>query len=122
VVLQVIRALLCFRQRPEVQAALQPLTDHPNELVRAAVRKAFQPVPTSPSKQPHPASPDWLKNLMVCADVLDMVAHIPSESIHLTFTSPPYLQLQGRSRVGPVRRARHGRTSCASHRAIFPPR
>jgi DNA modification methylase len=90
VVLQVIRALLCFRQRPEVQAALQPLTDHPNELVRAAVRKAFQPVQTSPSKQPHPASPDWLKNLMVCADVLDMLAHIPSESIHLTFTSPPY--------------------------------
>jgi hypothetical protein len=95
VVLQVIRALLCFRQRPEVQAALQPLTDHPNELVRAAVRKAFQPVQTSPSKQPHPASPDWLKNLMVCADVLDMLAHIPSESIHLTFTSPPYYNYKG---------------------------
>jgi DNA modification methylase len=36
------------------------------------------------------ASPDNLKNLVIHSDVLDVLPHIPDESVHLTFTSPPY--------------------------------
>ncbi len=90
VVLQAVRALLCFRDHPRAQSLLQPLAEHPNEMVRSSVRRAFSQTGERRERKPHPASPDWLKNLMVCADVLQMLAHVPSESVHLTFTSPPY--------------------------------
>lgn len=35
-------------------------------------------------------SPDFLKNVVVNADVLDALQYVPDNSIHLTFTSPPY--------------------------------
>jgi len=90
VVLQAVRALLCFRDCPEVQTRLQSLTEHPNELIRSVLRRAFQQEGEPRERIPHPISPDWLKNLMVCADVLQMLAYVPSETVHLTFTSPPY--------------------------------
>ncbi len=90
VVLQAVRALLCFRDHPQAQNLLLPLAEHPNELVRSAVQRAFSQTGERREREPHPASLDWLKNLTVCADVLQMLAHVPSESVHLTFTSPPY--------------------------------
>lgn len=91
VVLQVIRALLCFRDHPEVQSWLAPLAEHPNELIRTVIQHEFSRAEHEKSDSlPHPMSPDWLKNLFVCADVLEMLAYVPSESVHLTFTSPPY--------------------------------
>lgn len=90
VVLQAVRALLCFRTRPEVQNLLLPLANHPNELIRSVIRREFGQERKQREPIPHPVSPDWLKNLMVCADALQMLAHVPSESVHLTFTSPPY--------------------------------
>ncbi len=90
VVLQAVRALLCFRQHTDVQAILRSLADHPNELVRASIRRELMPSRSGAAGLPHPISPNWLKNLMVCADVLEMLAHVPDESVHLTFTSPPY--------------------------------
>ena len=30
------------------------------------------------------------KNVIVCADVQEVLKLIPDESVHLTFTSPPY--------------------------------
>ena len=89
VVLQAIRGLLCFRQNTEVLAHLQSLRHHPNELIRKAIitelegRRAEQD-----SKQNHVHSPEWLHNVLVNADVLDVLGHVPDESIHLTFTSP----------------------------------
>ena len=44
----------------------------------------------SSNKHNHPTSPDQLKNVMVSADVQDVLKIVPDESIHLTFTSPPY--------------------------------
>ena len=38
----------------------------------------------------HPQSLDTLKNVIVHADVRDALCVVPDESIHLTFTSPPY--------------------------------
>ncbi len=90
VVLQAIRGLLCLRHYADVQAILNPLAEYPNELVRASVRRELTPSRVDTADVPHPVSPDWLKNLMVCADVLEMLAYVPDESVHLTFTSPPY--------------------------------
>ena len=38
----------------------------------------------------HAMSPDALKNVIVCADVGEALKEVPDESVHLTFTSPPY--------------------------------
>ncbi len=92
VILQALRGLLYFKEKPEVQTALDSLREHPNELIREHL--ASQVKHTRPQNvkkdQHHPASPDTLKNVIVHADVQEVLKTIPDESIHLTFTSPPY--------------------------------
>lgn len=39
VLLQIVHALLVFHAQPEVQAALQRLRDHPNELIQSVIRR-----------------------------------------------------------------------------------
>lgn len=90
VVLQAVRGLLVFRCLPEVQGALCALTAHPNELVREAVRNAVRSKAPAPRIASPLSSPDALKNLMVCGDALQVLRTVPDESVHLTFTSPPY--------------------------------
>ena len=94
VVLQALRGLLYFKEKPEVQTALDALREHPNELIREHFASE---VPgknlrlQKGKKDPHhPSSPDPLKNVIVYADVQEALKIIPDESIHLTFTSPPY--------------------------------
>lgn len=88
VVLQAVRALLCFGERSH--PLLQPLREHPNELVRSVVERALTGGSRVAPSRPHPHSPDALKNLMVCGDSLTILRQVPDESVHLTFTSPPY--------------------------------
>jgi len=91
VVLQAIRALLCFKHNAEAQQALRPLTAHPNELIRAAVQREIQGSrPKGNRERKALESPDLLKNLLVLGDTRDILRHVPDESVHLTFTSPPY--------------------------------
>ena len=94
VILQSVRGLLYFKEKPEVQKALDLLREHPNELIRehlASELKNKNPRSKNGGKDPyHPTSPDALKNVIVHADVQDALKLIPDESIHLTFTSPPY--------------------------------
>lgn len=90
VVVQAVRGLLVFREQSEVQHALCALATHPSELVRGAVQNALRPKHHASSSQPHSYSPNALKNLMICADALTALRRIPDESVHLTFTSPPY--------------------------------
>ncbi len=96
IILQAVRGLLCFKEHPEVQQCLTPLCEHPNELLREHVTQALAPVRASESiahsrrKLPHSISPTFLKNVVVCADVSEALQTIPAESVHLTFTSPPY--------------------------------
>jgi DNA modification methylase len=40
--------------------------------------------------QPHSETYDFLKNTVVCSDCLEAMRYVPDESVHLTFTSPPY--------------------------------
>ncbi len=93
IILQAVRGLLCFKEHPEVLRCLTPLREHPNELLSEHVRQALAPVSDikrNVQQQPHPFSPDFLKNVVVCADVSAVLRAIPTASVHLTFTSPPY--------------------------------
>lgn len=91
VVLQALRGLLYFRERPEMQKALEALYHHPNELIQSALQSFRKPpAPQSTERTSHLHTPSSLKNLLIKADVRTILHHIPNESIHLTFTSPPY--------------------------------
>ncbi len=91
VVLQAIRALLHFKKLPEVQSALLPLTDHPNSEIQDAICKELRTDQKEGTRdKTHPLSPNALKNVLVHGDVRETLNHVPDESIHLTFTSPPY--------------------------------
>jgi len=91
VVMQAIRGLLVFSQREEVKKELKKLIDHPNELIKEVINKevnGFQY--KSNNSQRHDEFPSSLKNTVVHGDVQEILKHVPDESIHLTFTSPPY--------------------------------
>ncbi len=92
VVLQAIRGLINFKMIPEVQSALVALESHPNELIQDVVGRELTSKTESQQEKPlaHPQSLDALKNVIVHADVRDVLGAVPDESIHLTFTSPPY--------------------------------
>ena len=90
VVLQGLRALLCFKDNPEAEEALDTLREHPNEMIREHFEFKKTSKDQSDDKQAHSKSLDVLKNVIVCADVQDTLKYIPDESVHLTFTSPPY--------------------------------
>ena len=90
VVLQGLRALLCFKGHLEAEEALATLRDHPNEMIREYFANKEMANVQSDTKQNHSISLDALKNVVVCADVQEVLKFIPDESVHLTFTSPPY--------------------------------
>ena len=94
VILQSVRALLYFKEEPEVQTALAALREHPNELIREHLVSEIDHKKSGRQKVKrdlhHPTSPDVLKNVIIHADVQGALKVIPDESIHLTFTSPPY--------------------------------
>ena len=92
VILQAIRGLINFKMLPEVQSALTALANHPNELIQDAISQELtsKAKPTREKPLPQSHSLDVLKNVIVHADVRDVLSIIADESIHLTFTSPPY--------------------------------
>lgn len=91
IVCQAIRGLLVFGKDNDVIEHLKPLINHPNEMVRTVIYKEyFAKENQSKSVLSHNETYDFLKNTVVNADVLEAVKFVPDESIHLTFTSPPY--------------------------------
>jgi len=91
-VLQAIRGLLVFKYNPLIQDELKKLSKHPNETIQAVIEKEFPADKSASTKSTHPhsASPGFMKNVVVLGDVSDVLKCVPDESIHLTFTSPPY--------------------------------
>jgi len=88
VVLQAIRGLLPFKKTDEVSQAFEKIRDHPNEVVQQVIRMETNPM----GKYQYDAVgfPDYLNNVVVNGDVLEVLKNVPEESVHLTFTSPPY--------------------------------
>jgi DNA modification methylase len=83
--------LLVFENDKEVEEHLRPLVNHENEMVRTVIYKEyFAKEKASNSVLPHAVTYNFLKNVVVNADVLEALKFVPDESVHLTFTSPPY--------------------------------
>ena len=91
VVLQALRGLLVFGKNKTTHAVLQRLAKHPNELIQDVIAYEKNYVfDTAESKKAQVESPDYLKNLIVHGDAISILKRTPPESVHLTFTSPPY--------------------------------
>jgi len=90
IVLQAIRGLLVFNDNHQVIAELKKLINHPNEVIRNVIEKEYFDNSKSTYLENHCKSPDHLKNVAVNGDVLKVLKVVQDESIHLTFTSPPY--------------------------------
>ena len=91
VVMQAIRGLLVFSKNVTVKKELAKLINHPNELIKEVIGKEINRVSYSLNNgEKHDEFPNFLKNLVVQGDVVETLSHVPNESIHLTFTSPPY--------------------------------
>lgn len=90
VILQGLRALLYLKGHLGVEEALSILHDHPNEMIREHFEYEKTTKNSNVAEQNHPKSLDALKNIIICADVQETFPVIPDESVHLTFTSPPY--------------------------------
>ncbi len=90
VVLQAIRGLLVFKNDENIKAKLLGLKNHPNEMVQSVIEREFFGKGKEQKTIPHPVSPDFLKDTVVLGDVREILKYVPDESIHLTFTSPPY--------------------------------
>ena len=92
VVLQALRGLLAFKTKDKrIHAALEKLRDHKNEVIQEVIEceRSFD-FETPQTREQQAESPDFMKNLVVQGDVLSVLKKTPAESIHLTFTSPPY--------------------------------
>jgi len=91
VVMQAIRGLLIFTNSLDIKQELKKLVNHPNELIKEVINKEVNGfIYKSNSSQKHDKFPSFLRNTIVQGDVQEVLKSIPNESIHLTFTSPPY--------------------------------
>ncbi|KAA6324492.1 hypothetical protein EZS27_026184 [termite gut metagenome] len=92
IVCQAIRGLLVFENDNDVEEHLKPLINHQNEMVRTVIYKEYFAKENQNKKDalPHTETYEFLKNVVVNSDVLEALKYLPDESVHLTFTSPPY--------------------------------
>ncbi len=90
VVLQAIRGLLVFKDDLDVKNKLIKLENRPNEIIQEVIKKEFHNNSPNGFDPNHTKSPDFMKNVVVHGDVRETLKSVPNESVHLTFTSPPY--------------------------------
>ncbi len=88
IILQGVRGLLVFKKDKDIQNILKGLKNHPNEIVQKVINIEFFDMNEYSSK--HSYSPDNLKNCIANGDVIKLLKKVENESVHLTFTSPPY--------------------------------
>ena len=90
VAMQAMRGLLVFKEDKLVLDSLKKLKDHPNEMIQEVIKKEFYSDSSTGYDPSHTQSPDYLKNATIYGDSVNVLRFIPNNSIHLTFTSPPY--------------------------------
>ncbi len=89
IVLQAIRALLVFKNDEFVKNELLQIKEHPNEMIKEVIEIEFKEK-RKKNIHHHSFVNPKLKNIIVNGDVIDTLKLLDEESIHLTFTSPPY--------------------------------
>jgi DNA modification methylase len=91
IICQAVRALLVFKGDSKVDIRLKKLINHDNEMVRDIIKKEYCSVKQNNKNDiSHSFVDKNLKNTVVLGDVLNILDNVKSDSIHLTFTSPPY--------------------------------
>jgi hypothetical protein len=91
IICQAIRGLLVFENDKNIESYLHQFVNHPNEMVRTIIYKEyFSKEAKKQTSLSHTDTYDFLKNVVVNADILETLRIVPNESVHLTFTSPPY--------------------------------
>ena len=90
VVLQAVRGLLVFRKKKLILSALKKLARHPNEIIQDVISKELYSEKDNKEKTNHIRFPEKIKNKIILGDTEKVLKYISDESIHLTFTSPPY--------------------------------
>ena len=91
IVCQAIRGLLAFKGNKAVDDTLKQMVNHENETVRTVIYKEyFAKAVGKTSRLAHADTYAFLRNVVVNGDVRDVLKFVPDESVHLTFTSPPY--------------------------------
>lgn len=89
IAMQAIRGLLVIKQHNNVMAELKNLENHPNETIKNVILVETNINKIKPEKN-HAQSIEALQNSVVLGNVLEILNHVPNNSVHLTFTSPPY--------------------------------
>ncbi|MBX7044598.1 MAG: HEAT repeat domain-containing protein [Ignavibacteria bacterium] len=101
VVSQAIRGLLVFKGDEIVDRTLKKLENHENEMISRVIKKEYFVLKERDRiSLPHPVAPSFLKNVTVLGDTNEIMKLIPEDSIHLTFTSPPYYNARDYSIYG----------------------
>lgn len=92
IALQAIRGLLVFKNYKEVEEKLFDIYENnPNEIIKYVISKEFNlEVLDFDTKKSHTEVNEKYKNKVINGDVLNVLKSIDNNSIHLTFTSPPY--------------------------------
>ena len=94
VVIQAARGLVAARtaeQRAVARPILKKLEHHPNEVLRDFVHtERLRATTTRASVPSHKETNNWLRNIIVHGDAIQTLQHVPDDTVHLTFTSPPY--------------------------------
>lgn len=91
VVMQAIRGLLVFSKNIIVRNELKKIINHPNELIKEVIGKEINGISYSTNGVgKHDECLSYLRNTVVQGDVIEILRYVPDESVHLTFTSPPY--------------------------------
>ena len=91
VIMQGIRGLLAFSKTGQIKKELASLLNHPNELIKELIEKEINGTSSSSKqKKKQDEFPSFLKDTVVQGNTSETLKYVPNESIHLTFTSPPY--------------------------------
>ena len=88
VAVQAIRGLLPFKKDDDVLDLLKQLSMHPNDMISDMIEVELNGVSKKDVK--HADVCAYMKNVLVEGDVNRIMNSIPNETVHLTFTSPPY--------------------------------
>lgn len=95
IVAQAIRGLLVFKANIEVENKLKPFINSENDIIKTLIMKEYysdndSDIVSKSKRKMQNFTYDYLKNLAINADTIEVMKRIDKESVHLTFTSPPY--------------------------------
>lgn len=92
IVLQAIRGLLVFKDYKDIKEKLFDIYEtNPNEIIKYIISKEFHlELLDFDTKKSHIEVNENYKNKVINGDVLSILKNVDNNSVHLTFTSPPY--------------------------------